>query len=448
MTSRDLPHDTVNLNAVSNGGALHPGDAWRAALMFMSTGRFFDRSGSVPFLLSELSLDSAFISDAAPEDTVVGNVQNTKAGSNLSLTDDAGGRFKLVSGQIVAGATATDYGTATAHNITIRETLAAAANSPRDSVIEIAVGVGTHRYWRIYIPPRGVSGVQSILQLEMYESQFGPNVCTGGTPSASSTLSGTYPASDAFDGNLGDTGSSTLTSLWVSQSGTTEEWLAYDFGAGNDKEIVAIGMFGRIGSFIGQVPTGFSIEYSDDGSTWSEAWSESGLSWSGFEFKRLVNPAYVEPGYSGSPHGAHPYWRFYSMAADNDDAVALAEFQFRATPGGVDQATGGTPSASSVWSGALGVANAFDDDPGSLWSAANNSYAAWLAYEFAAGTETAQVAITARTDVAANTSPGEFAIQWSDDGVLWTTAWAEVGETGWSLGETRTYDDPAYIVVG
>ena len=152
--------------------------------------------------------------------------------------------------------------------------------------------------------------------------------------------------------------------------------------------------------------------------------------------------------YSGSPHGSHAYWRFVSMAADSDDAVCFAEIEFRATPGGADQATGGTPTASSVWTASnpdLFAANAFDDNPATIWSAENNTNYAWLRYQFASPVEVAEVAITARNDVAADTSPGEFAIQYSDDGTTWTTAWVVLGETGWSLGQTRVYTDPNFV---
>jgi hypothetical protein len=128
----------------------------------------------------------------------------------------------------------------------------------------------------------------------------------------------------------------------------------------------------------------------------------------------------VKPGseqsYAGSPHGAHAYWRFVSLRADNDDAVALAAMQFRAAPGGADQATGGTPTASSSWDGILAPDKAFDDNAATLWSAANNSNWGWLRYQFAAPVEIGEVAIIARSDVAPDTSPGEFAIQSSDDG--------------------------------
>lgn len=108
--------------------------------------------------LDALSLDADEIEEGSAEDTVVGALQDTTGGSTLSLEDDAGGRFKLDGLNIVAGPTATDYGTATSHNITVRETLAEAVNSPRDSVISIAVteaGGGPELMDSQYIPSLG-----------------------------------------------------------------------------------------------------------------------------------------------------------------------------------------------------------------------------------------------------------------------------------------------------
>jgi hypothetical protein len=89
--------------------------------------------------LSALTLNTDEIEEGSAEDTVVGALQSTSSGSTLSLTETAGSRFKLSGSNIVAGSVATDYGTATSHNITVRETHADASNSPRDSVIAITV---------------------------------------------------------------------------------------------------------------------------------------------------------------------------------------------------------------------------------------------------------------------------------------------------------------------
>lgn len=313
----------------------------------------------------------------------------------------------------------------------------------------IAPPVTPHRYWRINITDNGGASVSAILELEMYESQFGPNVCTGGTASASSVLTDTptnYTASRAFDGSLEDWlgANSSTRDLWAGTG--VVEWLKYDFGAGNEKAIAAIGMQCREPTFISQLPTDFTIEYSDDNSNWTVAWTETGLSWSGFEYKRLVDPAWSEPSYTGSPHGSHLYWRYVFMAADTpSNAACIAEGQFRATVGGADQASGGTASASSIFSGSYIASNAFDNNNTTLWSAANATGYSWLQYQFSSAVNVAEIAIISRHDGFQTTSPGELAIQYSDNGTLWTTAWVELGETGWSNTETRVFADPNYI---
>ena len=59
------------------------------------------------------------------------------AGSSLSLTDDAGGRFAISGTNLVTAAIPTDYETSTLHAITIRETHPDAA--PRDTALAVTV---------------------------------------------------------------------------------------------------------------------------------------------------------------------------------------------------------------------------------------------------------------------------------------------------------------------
>jgi hypothetical protein len=97
------------------------------------------RAGSSALNLAALTLSASTIVEMAAEDTVVGSIVRRTAGSTLSLTDTAGGRFKLSGTTIVAGATATNFETGATHNITIRETLSGYDNSPRDTTLAITV---------------------------------------------------------------------------------------------------------------------------------------------------------------------------------------------------------------------------------------------------------------------------------------------------------------------
>lgn len=89
--------------------------------------------------LAALALSASTLAENSPSGTVVGGIQNRTAGSTLTLTNDAGGRFAISGTNLVAGATPTDYETATSHAVTIRETLAGATNTPRDTTLTVTV---------------------------------------------------------------------------------------------------------------------------------------------------------------------------------------------------------------------------------------------------------------------------------------------------------------------
>lgn len=87
-------------------------------------------------LADALSLSAATIEEDSGAGTVVGSVLGVTAGSSLTLTNDAGGRFALSGVNIVAGLVSTNFQAATSHEITVRETL---GSQSRDTALSIAV---------------------------------------------------------------------------------------------------------------------------------------------------------------------------------------------------------------------------------------------------------------------------------------------------------------------
>lgn len=79
------------------------------------------------------------LAEDAAAAAVAGAMSGKSSGSTLSLTDDAGGRVAISGTNIVRGATALDYESATSHSFTVRETHADGANSPRDTVLTLTV---------------------------------------------------------------------------------------------------------------------------------------------------------------------------------------------------------------------------------------------------------------------------------------------------------------------
>ncbi|WGN97028.1 hypothetical protein [Bertelyvirus sp.] len=69
--------------------------------------------------LTDFTLSGLTIDENAVQGTPVGTLSSTPTGATYTLNDNAGGRFQLVAGAIQAGAVATDFDTATSHDIIV-----------------------------------------------------------------------------------------------------------------------------------------------------------------------------------------------------------------------------------------------------------------------------------------------------------------------------------------
>ncbi len=94
--------------------------------------------GPAPVTLGALG-GTFTLSEDALANTVAGAITGRTTGSTLSLFDTAGNRVELSGLNILRGATGLDYETATSHSFTVRETLAGATNTPRDTVFSLTV---------------------------------------------------------------------------------------------------------------------------------------------------------------------------------------------------------------------------------------------------------------------------------------------------------------------
>lgn len=93
----------------------------------------------VNVVLSDVALDTPTVIDTAPPGTVIDALNGIAPGATVSLIDDAGGRFALSGADIVVGLTDIDALATPTLSITVRQTHPDSANSPHDTVIDIAV---------------------------------------------------------------------------------------------------------------------------------------------------------------------------------------------------------------------------------------------------------------------------------------------------------------------
>lgn len=122
--------------------------------------------------------------------------------------------------------------------------------------------------------------------------------------------------------------------------------------------------------------------------------------------------------------------------------VRIGRMELMITPGGADQATGGTASASSS-NGSNLPALAFDTDGATFWEATSQN--GWLRYDFAAAKAIVEIAITFPTGQALNNyAPKDFNLEYWN-GTKWVIAASFRNETAWASGERRVYRLAPYI---
>lgn len=167
-----------------------------------------------------------------------------------------------------------------------------------------AVPAGAHRYWRVLF-----TGIESSrTRLVLAEVQFWDRLYARRVPgshSASGDSGSGFEAVNAFDDATSF--NTTASGDWVSNLVSSGDiWAAIDAGVGNEFQLAAVVLWRSVytsSSFGG--PTDFDVQYSDDGSTWTTAWSESSVSLPAASLTTGTAPGvFVNPSYPGDPEVA------------------------------------------------------------------------------------------------------------------------------------------------
>ena len=143
--------------------------------------------------------------------------------------------------------------------------------------------MAAHQIWRLLFSDGNWGGSNfGVAEIELRTSAGGSNVATGGTLTANSDQGG-QEVSKSLDGNAATS--------WVTNGTTFNSWWQYDFGSGNDQEILEVLIQGR-SSFPENGPVNVEVLYSDDGgSTFHLSWQEQwGATWSAGEVRLSTRP--------------------------------------------------------------------------------------------------------------------------------------------------------------
>jgi hypothetical protein len=304
---------------------------------------------------------------------------------------------------------------------------------------------GTHRYWRINCLSVILNDSVIIQDLQFMDAFGGADLTGSGTAlSGDNWIFNGNPAK-AFDGRA--------TTAWGSDDDSTDKSIGYDFGAGNEVDIVEVAVTNTVTndgslSFIGSPqyskgPASFYVEFSDNGKTWTRAWGV-GVDKNFAPMNDLVTtPRWgygdnVRVFTKDTPQATGPrrFWRLLvnETQQESRNFLTITEIEYRDTKGGADLTIpgGGNVTASDT----SGTAPQAFDNVYASGVFVNNTWrtpvgpppAQWIVYDFGEGNEIEMIesliAFPSVGSLAADRSaPARFLFEYSDDGVTWTEAW-------------------------
>lgn len=289
--------------------------------------------------------------------------------------------------------------------------------------------MATHRYWRVLISAPVSGNVAAMTEVELRTSSRGSDTTGGITPTADSEFDVSLDADNVND----DSNSS----AWASANVAGDHWVKFDYGAGNEKDIVELYIKARNdSSATTQSPKDFKLQYSDDNAAWSDQITVTGSTgWTAGEQRIFPTP--------GSPPTGnhHRYWRINCTATNHATHFDIAEIELRSVSAGADETETGGVAISCHDTGGFEDDKAFDSSSLTTWYVNLGSFALphYIGWDFNAYGNEKNITQVFLTSFTGAEMVKDFDVQYSDDGSTWTTKWSETNQTGWANAEARTF---------
>jgi hypothetical protein len=283
-----------------------------------------------------------------------------------------------------------------------------------------------HSYWRLLIyGPKGQD--VAITEWKFFDSGSTQIATTGGTPLSSSNNGGEGPA-NAFDGNT-----STIWTPNPAPNFANPQWLRYQFPSAVTPATYSIQ--NRNASSPLWAPDSWSLQSSDDGTTWTTVGNYSAAWTTPLQTQTFTVGAY----------GLGDWYRLLiTSVASGSNHCRIGQIVFKDASGTAISLVNGFSNASTCIVGAdNGSADAFDGLPASgQWESNNNPTPGspeWIGYRFFASAAVVSFDLYAGNDFLFNNAPLNFSLQKSTDGgTTWVTVGAYTAAT-WTQGAKQTF---------
>lgn len=299
------------------------------------------------------------------------------------------------------------------------------------------------RYWRLDFIYGGEDqgGNMGLSEIEMRVTLGGSTVTTGGSAIGTTADICVGSLASAFNGNTSDE------VVWCGNA--YSKTIGYDFGSGNDKDIIQISVRPRP-SFPAQSPWFGLIRSSPDNSTWTTIWTFNATAWSGGVPQVFTLPT------DWTLIGGHRCWQVEVSSNDGDgtfpnrvgaNQMFLYTDAAAATSDVIGIATVTSAPVIQNTATRLMLRQTFTDYV--MGSSALPQ--AFAIFDFGASAPPIRVIkVMGRTQggtLLQNMQAGT--IYYSDDCSSWTATQTFAGLTGWTNGQVRTLPTiPAPVTMG
>lgn len=283
------------------------------------------------------------------------------------------------------------------------------------------------RYWRLrHLAVNGSTDPWPRMgEVIFAATSGGAQIATGGTAIGSTGFAIGREFANAFDGLLAEANGT----RFISPQRTTPGFVGYDFGS-----VVSIGAVGIVSPTTEFATTvgAVGIEYSNDNINWLPAEpSLPLLSWGSEETRWIA----VRP-VIGATKAQARIWRVANWTHSGGIFPGWHKTFFRATSGGAQLATGGQHYGNRGTNGGVSAWRCFDGSlTSSLFGVAASQSERFVQYVFPTAPNPAFFAIRKPTGGNIADDPESFDLQWSCDGVNFTTALSVSGLSSMALGE-------------
>lgn len=265
--------------------------------------------------------------------------------------------------------------------------------------------MAAHRYWRLSITARSGDGYIQLNEINL--SKIGETKHAASSVSASSIFSG--PASNCYDGNES-------TNLLLNNTALP---ITVTFDLGSAKEVESVRILQNNGT---RYFTAANVQWSDDNSNWTTAWSISSINANYWNHR--LDPNLNKKG----------LWRWNPTEAFGGTYTRISEIQLRATSGGADLIHRAT---ATEWYDVFGPWEAADNDNSSDFIQALTGPG--IIFEISSPQQIREIVIRS-----GNASTDQFPKSWqlhsSIDGVTWVSEHSVTNDAGgWAVATERTY---------